>query len=199
MRELLYIGVLALAMASGTSVERKAPDSLSYTKRILCDGRWRGHGIPTGSHALATVGHVIEGCTVIGWEDDMGKHGTFTAVLRRKFEMRDGIPYRDYALLLSDTQFEFWAQTSKRKPRNGEILYSALLLPENNRLFPVSGPFVGMDGWGHYETDLASYPGSSGVPVMDQDGNVVALNNGSYGVNYGRSLAWATPVSQIFD
>jgi hypothetical protein len=34
---------------------------------------------------------------------------------------------------------------------------------------------------------------------MDQAGNVLALNNGAYGANTGRALAWSTPVSQIFD
>lgn len=204
MRDLLYVGVLAFAMAPGTTVERPAPDSLSLTKRILCDGKWRGHGIPTGATTLATVAHVIEGCVVIGWEDDLGHRGTFTAVLRRKYEYRKDefgheYPYRDYALLLSDSKFEFWAQTSKRKPRNGEILYSALLLPGNNRLAAVSGPFVGIDGSGHYEADLASHPGSSGVPLMDAEGNVLGLNNGGYNAATGRSLAWGTPVSQIFD
>lgn len=204
MRNLLYIALLAATVAPGASVERKAPDAMGYTKRILCDGKWRGHGIPTGSQTLATVAHVIEGCTVIGWDDSLGNHGTFTAVLRRRLETRkdefgNEYPYRDYALLLSDTPFQFWASVSKREPRNGEILYSALILPGNNRLGTVSGPFVGVDGSGHYETDLASHPGSSGTPIMDQSGTVLAVNNGGYNAATGRSLCWATPVSQIFD
>lgn len=204
MRNLLSIGILALTMAPGAPIERQAPSAMDLTKRIICDGKWRGHGIPTGTSTLITVGHVIDGCTVIGWEDNLGHHGTFTAVLRRKFELRKDefgqeYPYRDYALLLSDTNFTFWAEISRRKPKNGEILYSALLLPGNNLLAPVSGSFVGIDGAGHYHTDLASHPGSSGVPIMDQAGNVLALNNGGYGATTGHALAWGTPVSQIFD
>lgn len=199
MRNLLYIVLLAFTIAPGAPIERKAPDAMGYTKRILCDGKWRGHGIPTGSYTLATMGHVIDGCVTLGWEDDQGNHGVVTAVLRRKFEDKEGHPHRDYALLLSDTQFGFWAQTSKRQPRNGEILYSGLVMPGNFRLCTVSGPFIGVDGDGHYETDLVSHPGSSGTPLMDQDGNVLGLTGGAYGLNFGRATAWATPVSQIFD
>lgn len=196
--KLLYVGLLAFATTQVAPVERKPPSAMSLTKRVLCDGKWRGHGIPTGPTTLVTVAHVLEGCNVLGWDDNLGNRGTFI-VLRREYKERDGRPIKDHALLLSDTHFSNWATIEKRTPRNGEILYCGLLLPGNSHVSTVSGPFIGIDSDGFYHSDMSSFPGSSGIPVMDAEGKIRAIDNGSYGSNLGRHIAWSTPIGKFFD
>lgn len=195
MRDLLYIALLALTMAPGASIERKAPDAMGLTKRILCDGKWRGQGIPTGGAVILTAAHVTEGCVVLSWDDYSGNHGTIKAVLRRKYEMKDNFPASDFALLLSDTSFPFWADISKRIPPSGEILYSGVLLYGNIQLSTVSGPFIGKNSRGFYESDIKAWAGSSGAPLMDQSGHVLGIVSGGV----PGQTQWSTPVSQIFD
>lgn len=172
------------------------PPAMHSMVKVLCNGQWRGWATPYGATFALSVGHVIDGCTTIGWMTPM-KHGDFIVLKSAFSETTEHVPIKDYALLLSNVPFDSWVEVSKRKPKPGEVLWHRLLLFGS---VPVDAPsfFLGTDADGFYESEGSSRPGSSGSGWFTSSGEVIGVVNGSEGATYGRSVVWGTPTEVIF-
>lgn len=169
-----------------------APEAMRATHRLACGGgAFRGLGTAYGATMMVTAYHVIEKCQSIEWIDVTGQRGFLIVA---KFDQK-----RDWAILVlqEGSSFNYWTSVTTEEPRNGERLWSFVVLP-GEVLRPVSDVYIGADGSGDIHTSSLSHPGSSGSGIYNGAGELVGIVNGSYGYSIGNRTLYGTLSKWIF-
>lgn len=178
----MWIGALPGAWAAPDAGATPAPGGLSYVE-VICDNQLAGLAAPISAFSAVTAAHVTEGCVTLGWRTRF-KSGRFLQLKRDAKQ--------DWALLLVQyASFDTWMTVAKDKPKNGDRLWWYLLLPgEPAQEAPVSGTYIGEadsdismgdePGIHLMYVDGVFYPGSSGGPLANADGELVAIGKGWY-------------------
>ena len=181
---LMVVLVVAILIQSQFWVKRDVMDSVVHIAVETEYGGWQGSGVYIGDGIILTAGHVVEGAIqfTVTFEDgciydsndyyqeevsDVG-----FILLDSNSVCHSPIPFDNRVVGRGDSVWVFGS------PYGTEFLFTVSEGIISNTTLTCDGYFGDKP---IFTTDAASYPGNSGGPVVDSDGEIIGILVGGYG------------------